>query len=483
MTRRKFVPRAYQHMIIDAIVEHQRFAVWAGMGTGKTVSTLTAIAAIQLAEEGAVLVCAPLRVAQSTWPDEALKWEHLAGLEVTPIVGTQTERRNALLDAYRTRSGVYTINYENIPWLIDEARLMGKALPFTMIVADESTKLKGFRGTEQVSKSGKEFVRKGGSERASALAKLTFKSGMRFVELTGTPSPNGLQDLWGQVWFLDKGRRLGRSFSAFTQRWFRAGYTGYGVEPLPHAQAEIQEAVRDICITIDAKDWFDLKDPIVNTIYVDLPPPARKLYQRMEQEMFMEIANAPPVEAANAADRTMKCLQLANGAVYVGEDDDRRWEHVHDVKIQALQEVVEEAAGMPVLVAYHFKSDLERLLKAFPKVGRHLDQDPQTIRDWNAGKIRVLFAHPASAGHGLSLQDGGNILVFFGHNWNLEEFQQMIERIGPTRQMQAGHDRPVFIHPIVARDTVDEVVMQRRESKRAVQDLLLDYMKVKGEPQ
>jgi len=483
MTRRPFTPRAYQAMIIDAIVDNLRFAVWAGMGTGKTVSTLTAIAAIQLAEEGAVLVCAPLRVAQSTWPDEAQKWEHLAGLEVTPIVGTQTERRNALLDAYRKQSGVYTINYENIPWLIEEAKLMGKALPFTMIVADESTKLKGFRGTEQVSKTGKEFVRKGGSERASALAKLTFKSGMRFVELTGTPSPNGLQDLWGQVWFLDKGRRLGRSFSAFTQRWFRAGYTGYGVEPLPHAQAEIQEAVRDICITIDAKDWFDLKDPIVNTIYVDLPPPARKLYQRMEQEMFMEIANAPPVEAANAADRTMKCLQLANGAVYVGEDDDRRWEHVHDVKIQALQEVVEEAAGMPVLVAYHFKSDLERLLKAFPKVGRHLDQDPQTIRDWNAGKIRVLFAHPASAGHGLSLQDGGNILVFFGHNWNLEEFQQMIERIGPTRQMQAGHDRPVFIHHIVARDTVDEVVMQRRESKRAVQDLLLDYMKVKGEPQ
>lgn len=281
------------------------------------------------------------------------------------------------------------------------------------------------------------------------------------------------------MWFLDKGKRLGRSFSAFTQRWFRAGYTGYGVEPLPHAQAEIQEAVRDICITIDAKDWFDLREPIVNTIYVDLPPVARKLYDAMEAEMFMEIANTPPVEAANAADRTMKCLQLANGAVYVGEDEDRRWVPVHDVKIQALQEVVEEAAGMPVLVAYHFKSDLARLLKAFPKAGRHLDQDPQTVRDWNAGRIRVLFAHPASAGHGLSLQDGSNILVFFGHNWNLEEFLQMIERLGPTRQMQAGHDRPVFLHHIVARNTVDEVVMARRESKRQVQDLLLEYMKTK----
>jgi len=476
MTRKVFTPREYQHLIIDAIVSNQRFAVWAGMGTGKTVSTLTAIAAIQLAEEGAALVCAPLRVAQSTWPDEAQKWTHLTGLQVTPIVGTQTERRNALLDAYRAQAGVFTINYENIPWLIEEAKLMGKVLPFTMIVADESTKLKGFRGTEQVSKAGKEFVRKGGSERASALAKLTFKSGIRFVELTGTPSPNGLQDLWGQVWFLDKGRRLGRSFSAFTQRWFRTGYSGYGIEPLPHAQNEIQEAVKDVCLTIDAKDWFDLKDPIVNTIYVDLPPPARKLYDAMEQEMFLEI-EADPVEAATAADRTMKCLQLANGAIYVDKDDERRWEPVHDVKIQALQEVVEEAAGASVLVAYHFKSDLARLLKAFPKTGRHLDQDPQTIRDWNAGKIRVLFAHPASAGHGLSLQDGGNTIVFFGHNWNLEEFQQMIERIGPTRQMQAGHDRPVFIHHIVARGTVDELVMARRESKRAVQDLLLEYMK------
>jgi SNF2 family DNA or RNA helicase len=174
----------------------------------------------------------------------------------------------------------------------------------------------------------------------------------------------------------------------------------------------------------------------------------------------------------------MKCLQLANGAAYVGEDS-TAWEEVHDVKLQALEDSVEEAAGAPVLVAYHFKSDLARMLKAFPK-GRHLDKNPATIRDWNAGKIPVLFAHPASAGHGLNLQDGGNILVFFGHNWNLEEFQQIIERIGPTRQLQAGHNRPVFIYHIVAKDTIDELVMARRESKREVQDLLLEAMKRKG---
>ena len=190
--------------------------------------------------------------------------------------------------------------------------------------------------------------------------------------------------------------------------------------------------------------------------------------------MFAQIGEHE-VEAFNAAAKTMKCLQLANGAAYVGEDG-TQWAEVHDVKLQVLDEVIEEAAGMPVLVAYHFKSDLARLLKAFPK-GRQLDKDPQTLRDWNAGKIPVLFAHPASAGHGLNLQDGGNILVFFSVNWNLEEHQQIIERIGPTRQMQAGHDRPVFIHYILARDTVDEIVLARIETKREVQDLLLEALK------
>jgi SNF2 family DNA or RNA helicase len=194
----------------------------------------------------------------------------------------------------------------------------------------------------------------------------------------------------------------------------------------------------------------------------------------MEREMFFELGESE-FEAFNAASKTIKCLQLASGAIY---NDDDSFTEVHDVKLQALEEVIEEAAGMPVLVAYHFKSDLVRLQKAFPR-GRHLDKDPQTIRDWNAGKIPVLFAHPASAGHGLNLQDGGNQLVFFSHWWSLEEHQQIIERIGPTRQAQAGHDRPVFVHHLVAADTVDELVMARRETKRELQDLLLDAMKRK----
>jgi SNF2 family DNA or RNA helicase len=333
-------------------------------------------------------------------------------------------------------------------------------------VADESTRLKSFR------------LRQGG-KRAQALARVAHKHVSRFIELTGTPSPNGLQDLWGQAWMLDQGQRLGRTFSGFAGRWFQTvpGSQGYTqIRPLAHAQAEIQQLLADLCLTLDPKDWFDLQQPIVNVLRVDLPKAARKHYQDMEREMFMQL-EGHEVEAFGAAARTIKCLQLANGAAYVGEGN-KEYVEVHDAKLQALDSVIAEAAGAPVLVAYHFKSDLARLARAFPQ-GRQLDADPATIRDWNAGRIPVLFAHPASAGHGLNLQDGGNILAFFGHWWDLEQHDQIIERIGPVRQVQAGHDRPVFIHYIVATDTVDELVMARRDSKREVQDILLEAMKRK----
>lgn len=457
MSRQAFTPRAYQTLITNHILETERCAVWAGMGMGKTTSTLNGIDTLLMVESEPVLVLAPLRVARSTWPDEARKWSHLRNLHVMPIVGSEAERRMAL----KHDASVYTTNYENLPWLIEH---FGERWPFRTVISDESTKLKGFR-TRQ------------GTQRAKSLARVAHSRVKRFVELTGTPSPNGLQDLWGQMWFLDAGARLGRTFTGFKQRWFRASYDGFGVVPLDHAQAEIQDKLRDLCITIDARDWFDLKEPIVNNIYVDLPVKARRLYQDMEKQMFMEI-DQYEVEAFNAAARTVKCLQLANGAAYVGEGT-AEFKEIHDAKLQALEDVIEEAAGMPVLVAYNFKSDLARLRQAFPK-GRALDANPGTISDWNAGKIPVLFAHPASAGHGLNLQDGGNILVFFGHDWNLENRLQIIERIGPTRQMQAGHDRPMFIHNIIARDTVDEMVIERVNTKREVQDILLDAMKKKG---
>lgn len=450
-----YVRRGYQHAISAHQLDTERGATFAGMGLGKTVETLTTLAALDLVEPGPALVCAPLRVAQSTWPDEAAKWQHLAGMRVQPVVGDVKQRQAAL----KADAEVFTINYEQLPWLVET---LGDRWPFTKVVADESTRLKGFRLRQ-------------GTARAKALARVAHSKVKRFINLTGTPAPNGLQDLWGQTWFLDSGQRLGRTFDGFTQRWFRPHRSGYGVEPLPHAQAEIQARLADICLSLDARDHFDIAEPIVNPIRVELPAKVKALYRDMEREMFAQLSDGSQIEAFNAASRTLKCLQIANGAAYTDESCSQ-WVEVHDAKLQALDSVVTEAAGAPVLVAYHFKSDLARLLRAFPK-GRHLDANPQTIRDWNAGRIPVLFAHPASAGHGLNLQDGGNVLVVFGHWWDLEQYQQIVERIGPTRQAQAGHKRPVFIHHIVAAGTVDELVIARRDSKRDVQDLLMEAMK------
>ena len=406
----------------------------------EALSTLTALDTLELVEPGPALVLAPLRVASSTWPDEARKWQHLRNVEVSAVVGTPQER----LAALSRPANVFTTNYENLPWLVEH---YGDKWPFRKVVSDESTKLKGFRLQQ-------------GGKRAQALGAIAHTKVKRFIELTGTPSPNGLKDLWGQAWFLDKGLRLGRSYSAFESRWFafqriKDAVSGrMDVLPiiLPFAQQQIQDALKDLCLSLDAKDYFDIADPINNVIRVELPAKARKLYRSMEKEMFLSLETGHEVEAFNAASKTLKCLQLASGAIYHEAGNDAFYE-VHDAKLQALESIVEEAAGMPVLVAYHFKSDLARLTQAFPK-GRVLDANPQTIRDWNAGKIPILFAHPASAGHGLNLQDGGNILVFFSHWWDLEQFQQILERIGPTRQAQAGHNRPVFVHYIVAADTV-----------------------------
>lgn len=459
MTRQAFTPRTYQHQLIGHMLDLPRCGGWAGMGMGKTVSTLMSLDMLELVEPGPALVLAPLRVAASTWPDEAKKWGNLRNVEVSAVIGTPEQRRAAL----RRPASIYTTNYDNLVWLVEE---LGERWPFRKVVADESTRLKSFR------------LRQGG-KRAQALAWVAHCKVDRFIELTGTPSPNGLQDLWGQAWFLDRGQRLGRTWEAFVQRWFRSipGDNGFThIEPMPFAQEQIEDRMRDLCLSLDARDWFDIRQPIENVIRVELPKRARALYEDMEREMFMQL-DGHEIEAFSAAAKTIKCLQIANGAAYT--DEAGSWSEVHDAKLQALEDVIEEAAGMPVLVAYHFKSDLARLLRAFPK-GRHLDQDPQTIRDWNAGKIPILFAHPASAGHGLNLQDGGNILVMFGHWWDLEQYQQIVERIGPTRQAQAGHDRPVFIHHIVAADTIDEIVMARRESKREVQDLLLEAMKRKA---
>jgi len=449
--------RPYQLQAVEWIIDHPRTNLFIPMGGGKTLSVLTALDLLTMTEDPfPVLVVAPLRVANSTWPDEVKKWAHLRHLDVSVITGN-IQQRNKALD---TDAEILCTNYDNLEWL---AEACGDRWPFKTIIADEATRLKGFR-TRQ------------GTKRARALAKYAHAT-PRYIGLTGTPAANGVQDLWALMWFVDKGERLGASFKAFTDRWFQTIATTAGftiLKPLAHAQREIEEKIKDICLSINLADYLDLKEPVVNTIEVELPKAARKVYDAMQKEAFAELRKDRELTAFSAAAKTMKLLQIANGAVYY--DETGAWEEVHQAKLDALESIVEEANGAPVLVAYHFKSDLARLQKRF-RSGRVLDADPKTIRDWNAGKIPVLFAHPASAGHGLNLQDGGNIIAFFSLDWNLENRLQIVERIGPARQAQAGHDRPVFVHNIIAKGTVDEMVLARVEGKKDIVDLIMEAMR------
>lgn len=451
----EFIPRNYQNVMAEHVINNPRCALWVPPGLGKTSATLMALEYLNLVEEVyPVLIIAPLRVARDVWLDEIYKWNDFKHLRITTIIGTQKQR----LEALKVKAQIYTINYENIPWLIETFK--GK-WPFKVIVADEASRLRSFR------------LRQGGKQ-AAALAKVAFQSS-RFIELTGTPSPAGLISLYGQIWFLDQGQRLGKTFYAFENRWFRRGRDGYSLKPLAHAEEEILSLIKDLCLSINPLDYFDLKEPIRNYIYVNLPDKAHKIYREMENKWFVELQEKG-IEAFSVTSMMGKVAQIASGILYT--DDKRNYSVIHDEKLEALHSIIEESNGAPVLVAYHFKADLERLQKAFPK-GRVLGKDNIAMRQWNKGQIPILFVHPASAGHGLNLQDGGNILVFYGLDWNLENHLQVIERIGPMRQLQSGHNRPVYIHYILTKGSIDELILKRLDSKKTVQDILLEAVRVR----
>lgn len=476
---RKLTPRAYTHLAVSHIVENKRAALFAKPGMGKTSSTLAALDSIYLAGESQpTLILAPKRVARYTWPSEVAKWEDFAGYGISPIVGTEKER----LAAMRRDVPLFTCNYENIGWLLDT---LGGKWPFKIIVSDESTKLKNVRVSVRDSKAGPYIhAEKGGSGRAGLLAKVAFHKGVdRFIELTGTPASNGLKDLWGQLFFLDMGYRLGRNYGAFEDRWFervmRHKNDKFGeLRPRVGAEDEINGKIADLCLALHPKDWFpDLGELLQFTVEVELPAKARALYRKMEKEMYIEIASKG-VEAFNAAGMTMKCRQLAAGAVYL-DPEGKTWAETHDEKLQALEDIYEECGGMPLLVAYQFKSDLERLLKTFPK-GVDLSTDAG-LKKFMAGEAQYGFGHPQSIGHGFDgMQDITNVIVFFSSDFNLEYREQIIERIGPVRQLQSGHKRKVLVYDLVAVDTIDEVVMKRLTTKCSIQDALFEAMKQKS---
>lgn len=460
--------RPMQTPMVDWVTQHERCALWASMGSGKTGAELFALELMKLfgtIGDSPTLVIGPMRVARDTWPDEVAKWSQFEHLRITPLNGSPKERYARL----KRPSDIFTISYELLPWLVETHM---ERWPYRQVIADESDRLKGFRekrgGVRLTTKKAGHA-----GQRAHAIGRVAHALVKRWMNLTGTPGPNGLKDLWGQTWYLDRGARLGRTHSAFMDRWFRENrYTGH-IEPMPHAEKEIHALLRDICLTVDVKDYYDIADPVVTPVRVKLPPKARAIYDRFKKEMFAELGDLKNIEVFNAAAKTNKCLQLANGAVYSPYPE---WVAVHDEKLQALESIVHESGGMPLLVAYTFKSDLARLRQRFPKAVLLSEKDG--MRAFKAGDSPMGLAHAKSMGHGIDgLQDVTNILVRFGHDWNAGERMQMLERIGPTRQMQSGRDRPVLVYDLIAEGTLDEDVIEAHVAKRTVQDALLNAMK------
>ena len=441
----KFVPHDYQKTAIDFALDNPAAGLFLDMGLGKTAVSLTVIEELKnnYLEEVKALVIAPKRVAEDTWPTEHIKWDHLTNLKVVKIMGTPKERAAAL----RQEGDIYIITRDNLAWMVD---LLGTKWDFNIVIVDE---LSGFKSNKSV--------------RFKKLRKVRPRV-ERLIGLTGTPAPNGYEDLWAQIYLLDRGERLGKTITEFRRRYFitlyRHGYNEY--ELRPGAKDEIDKAISDICISMKAKDYLKLKEPLYISRIAKLDKKEYELYKKMERDAVLEI-DENDITALNAAAVSNKLLQMSNGAVYT---EDREVIRIHDKKLDVLEELIEEANGEPVLVFYNFKHDRDRILKKFKGV-RILDTD-QDIKDWNDGKIKIFLAHPASAGHGLNLQAGGHIVIWFGLNWSLELYQQANARL--NRQ---GQTETVRIYHIIAEGTIDERVLEVLKGKNIRQEELLRKLK------
>lgn len=439
---------AYQDKAVDHILEYPRCALFLDMGLGKTVSTLTAIKYLMYEEleVNKVLIIAPKRVVESVWDAEIDKWSHLKNLTISKIIGTEKQRLKAL----HAKAHIYAVSRDNIAWLCGQ--FGGKMLPFDMVVIDE---LSSFKNPN--------------SMRFKALRR-AIPSVERVVGLTGTPAPNGLIDLWSQMYLIDQGERLHQTLTKFRRLYFEKRFSGWGYDVTEYGEERIPELIKDIVISMKKEDYLDMDEPIINDIEIPMPPTLRAKYGEFEGEAVLEIfSGMDEITAVNAAALRSKLLQFSNGAVY---DRDRHVHHVHDLKLEALEDIVAEANGKPVLVAYCFEHDRDRILKKF-KGSVQLKTD-QHIKEWNAGKIPMLVMHPASGGHGLNLQSGGNIIVWFGLNDSLELYEQFNARL--HRQ---GQDQVVIINRLMCKGTEDYAVADNLDRKAKGQDGLMESVKAK----
>ena len=433
----------YQNKALTFIKDKRKCALFLDMGLGKSVTTLTA--ASDMLEDFAVnkvLVIAPLRVANTVWKQEAEKWEHLKHLKIAIITGKPETR----IAAVRSDSDIYVINREQVDWLFS----IKWKTKWDMLIIDESSSFKNHQ-----------------AKRFRALRKM-IKHFESVVLLTGTPSPNGVGDLWAQMYLIDQGQRLGKTLTNFRSRFMhQPQYMGFGWLPNKGSDKQIQALIRDVCITMSSEDYLELPERIDLNEYIELPDKVRSQYKELEKEFLLTLESGD-IEALSAATLAGKLLQMCNGAVY---DEDGEAHLIHDLKIKAIKEIIEDHPNENFLIAYNFKSDLVRLSKALPQ-GVSLSKSGVEVQKWNENKIKLLFAHPASAGHGLNLQAGGSNIIWFGLNWSLELYQQFNARL--HRQ---GQDKPVKVIHIVAKDGMDEKVMKALASKAKTQNDLLNYLK------
>lgn len=451
-----FKPHAYQQHCIDQILKTKKLGLFLDMGLGKTVTTLTAIRQLKYDrfQVRKVLIVAPKKVAEGTWSKEKDKWDHTKPLRVSQVLGSQAKRIRAL----NTPADLYIINRDNVVWLVDYYR---NSWPFDMVVIDESSSFKSHK-----------------AKRFKALASISGHID-RLVELTGTPSPNGLDDLWSQVYLLDGGQRLGTKYTHFRERYFDPGRRGsdgmvYDYKAKPGSEQSILSRISDICISMKAEDYLQLPDVVYHHIPVVLDAKAKKAYLEMERQMVLELPeDAQEISVTSAAALSNKLLQLANGAIY---DDDHSIHEVHGCKIEAFMELIESLQGKPVLVFYNFQHDRLRLLKALKNTGLKVRElkTTQDEDDWNSRQIDVLLTHPASSAYGLNLQQGGNHVIWFGLTWNYELYTRANKRL--HRQ---GQTEKVIIHHLICSDTRDEDVMEALERKEDVQNWVMQSLKAR----
>lgn len=447
----KYSPHNYQTYATDFIINHPAAAILLDMGLGKSVITLSAIFDLCLDSflVRKVLVIAPLRVARDTWPTEIEKWDHLRGLSYSVAVGTEVERKAALMQ----RVSVYIINRENVSWLIEES---GLPFDYDMVVIDELSSFKSYQ-----------------AKRFRSLLKV--RPGIkRLVGLTGTPSSNGLMDLWAEYRLIDMGERLGRYITHYRNRYFmpdkRNGQVVFSYKPLPGAEEQIYEKIGDITISMRSRDYLRLPDCVYNEVTVELSEKELETYSTLRKELVVSLGENE-IDASNAASLANKLSQMANGAVYADGD---KFICIHDRKLDALEDLLEAANGKPALIAYWYKHDLERIEERLHRLHIPFSRmdSSESITRWNKGELPVGLIHPASAGHGLNLQYGGSTFIWFGLTWSLELYQQANARL-----WRQGQNDTVVIHHIITKNTIDERIMAALKAKDKAQSALIDAVK------